>query len=91
LDPNSGCTSSFSHNISVYSFDNTPGIIEADNKSGCAPLSVNFTQNILDRLSDNYVVSSYEWDFDNDGNTDSTTTEESLQYTYSIPGQYSVD
>jgi len=51
--------------------------------SGTAPLTVNFT----DQSTGN--VSSYSWDFDNDGNVDST--EQNPVYTYTASGNYTVN
>jgi len=51
--------------------------------SGSAPLTVNFT----DQSTGN--VSSYSWDFNNDGTVDST--EQNPAYTYSKAGTYSVN
>ncbi len=54
---------------------------EADVTSGDAPLTVQFTD-----LSSN--ADTREWDFDNDGVTDST--EQDPEYTYSVAGVYTV-
>jgi PKD repeat protein len=52
--------------------------------SGSAPLTVNFTDN-----STGYdQLLSYAWDFDNDGNTDST--DQNPSYEYTSDGTYSV-
>ncbi|AKB29120.1 cell surface protein [Methanosarcina siciliae T4/M] len=51
--------------------------------SGDAPLTVNFTD------ASNGTVSSYAWDFDNDGNVDSE--DENPSYTYETEGTYSVN
>jgi PKD repeat protein len=56
---------------------------KADMTSGTAPLTVNFKD-----LSTG-TVSSYAWDFNNDGNVDST--EQSPSYTYSTAGTYTVN
>ncbi len=50
---------------------------------GVAPLTVQFTDN-----SAGNRPFTYAWDFDNDGNVDST--EENPTYTYSNPGNYTV-
>ncbi|MDI9395110.1 MAG: DUF3344 domain-containing protein, partial [Euryarchaeota archaeon] len=50
--------------------------------SGDAPLRVNFTD------ASTGIVSSYEWDFDNDGTVDST--EQNPSYTYTTAGLYTV-
>jgi predicted outer membrane repeat protein len=50
--------------------------------SGPAPLTVNFTD------ASTGTITSYEWDFDNDGTTDSTVQNPS--YTYTNPGAYTV-
>jgi PKD repeat protein len=55
----------------------------ADVTNGTAPLTVKFT----DQSTGN--ISSYSWDFDNDGNVDST--EQSPSYTYSTAGTYTVN
>ncbi|AAM05162.1 DUF3344 domain-containing protein [Methanosarcina acetivorans] len=51
--------------------------------SGDAPLMVNFTD------ASNGTVSSYAWDFDNDGNVDNE--EENPSYTYETVGTYTVN
>ncbi|AKB30309.1 cell surface protein [Methanosarcina siciliae T4/M] len=51
--------------------------------SGNAPLTVNFTD------ASTGTVSSYAWDFDNDGNVDST--EQSPSYIYAAVGTYTVN
>ena len=51
--------------------------------SGTAPLTVNFTDQSTG------TVSSYSWDFNNDGNVDST--EQSPSYTYGTAGTYTVN
>ncbi|AKB51198.1 cell surface protein [Methanosarcina barkeri str. Wiesmoor] len=51
--------------------------------SGDAPLTVNFTD------ASNGTVSSYSWDFDNDGTVDST--EQNPSYTYTSAGKYTVN
>ncbi len=53
-----------------------------DPVSGIAPLEVAFTSTSTGN------VTSWEWDFDNDGNIDST--EEAPLYTYNAAGDYSV-
>ena len=89
-NPNTGCTDNFTSEINIFSFDDAPGIITSDVTSGCAPLTVNFSQTISGRLSANYQVSGYHWDFDNDGAIDSTTLLPNIQHTYYTPKQYSV-
>jgi parallel beta-helix repeat protein len=63
-----------------------PGGVGADfvgtPTSGLAPLTVNFTD------TSTGTVTSYEWDFDNDGTTDSTV--QNPGYTYTNPGSYNV-
>ncbi len=54
----------------------------ADPLSGTAPLDVQFTDVSIGNIT------NWEWDFDNDGNIDST--EESPLYTYADVGNYSV-
>ncbi|AAM07628.1 cell surface protein [Methanosarcina acetivorans C2A] len=54
----------------------------ADVTSGTAPLTVNFTDQSTGSPT------SWEWDFDNDGNVDST--EQNPSYTYSDAGIYTV-
>jgi len=54
---------------------------EMDNNSGPAPLSVRFTD-----LSENAV--SWSWDFESDGNIDST--DENPVYVFTVPGTYTV-
>jgi PKD repeat protein len=51
--------------------------------SGTAPLTVNFKDQSTG------TVSSYSWDFNNDGNVDST--EQSPSYTYAAAGSYTVN
>jgi len=51
--------------------------------SGTAPLTVNFKDQSTG------TVSSYAWDFNNDGNVDST--EQSPSYTYNTAGTYTVN
>jgi PKD repeat protein len=55
----------------------------ADKTSGDVPLSVKFTD-----LSTGDGISAWAWDFDNDGNVDST--EQDPEYTYAVAGTYSV-
>jgi PKD repeat protein len=55
----------------------------ADNTSGPAPLTVRFTD-----LSTGDGISAWQWDFDNDGNVDSTG--QNPAYTYATAGSYSV-
>ncbi|HIH93808.1 TPA: PKD domain-containing protein [Methanosarcina acetivorans] len=50
--------------------------------AGNAPLTVNFTD------QSEGIVSSYSWDFDNDGNVDST--EQNPSHTYESAGNYTV-
>lgn len=89
-NPTSGCSHSYSETISIYSFDDsTPGMIQASAVEGCAPLEVNFSQTLTNHLSGNYVVSSYDWDFDGDGSIDSIKGANPT-YTYDTPGTYSV-
>lgn len=90
-NPATGCSHTSEEQINIYSFNDAPGIITANITEGCAPLEVSFSQNIFDRLSENYVVDAYEWDFDNDGVVDSTTTSASITHTYNTPGRYSVN
>jgi len=51
--------------------------------SGTAPLDVQFTD------ASTGTISSYAWDFDNDGNVDST--EQNPVYTYTATGNYTVN
>ncbi|AKB35374.1 cell surface protein [Methanosarcina siciliae C2J] len=55
----------------------------ADVTSGTAPLTVNFTDQSTGTLA------SWAWDFDNDGNVDST--EQNPSYTYTAEGKYTVN
>jgi gliding motility-associated-like protein len=89
-NPVTGCSHTTTEEINIYSFNDASGIITTNIKEGCAPLEVNFSQNIAERLSANYVVDAYEWDFDNDGVIDSTTSSDIITYTYNTPGRYSV-
>jgi len=59
--------------------------VSADNLSGPPNLIVNFTDN---SYLPGMQVTSYAWDFNNDGIVDST--EESPTHTYTVPGLYSV-
>ncbi|MGE0142301.1 MAG: PKD domain-containing protein [Planctomycetota bacterium] len=54
--------------------------------SGASPLFVNFTDQTF--TSDPNGVATWAWDFDNDGNTDSTL--QNPQWIYAAPGLYSV-
>ncbi|MBI9031592.1 chitobiase/beta-hexosaminidase C-terminal domain-containing protein [bacterium] len=56
----------------------------ADYVTGLAPLTINFTPAVTGGTE----PYGYSWDFDNDGNVDSTTPNPS--HTYSTPGTYSV-
>ncbi|AKB43006.1 PKD domain-containing protein [Methanosarcina vacuolata] len=62
--------------VPVANFTATP-------TSGDAPLSVNFTD------ASTGTVSSYAWDFDNDGTVDST--DQNPVYTYAASGNYTVN
>jgi len=55
----------------------------ADITNGNAPLTVNFTD------ASNGTVSSWQWDFDNDGTVDSE--EQNPSYTYNAAGNYTVN
>jgi gliding motility-associated-like protein len=89
-DPISKCSDSQEEEISLFSFENTPGIITATPAtSGCAPLNVTFGQTISSYTSSNYAIDRYVWTF-NDGTPDVETTEASVDHTYSSPGVYSV-
>ena len=67
----------------VVEYADTPVAgFSADKKSGYVPLTVKFTDN-----SSNSPT-SWAWDFDNDGKTDSTT--QNPTFTYKTPGTYSV-
>jgi len=50
--------------------------------SGTAPLEVQFTDESTG------VITGWEWDFDNDGQTDDTSSNPS--YVYEVPGEYTV-
>ena len=54
----------------------------SDKTTGCAPLTVNFTD-----LSRNTPL-TYNWDFNNDGTVDATTIDPS--FTFATPGTYTV-
>jgi len=60
--------------------------LRATPTSGQAPLRVSFS---IDS-SDNEGVERYEWDFDGDGNYDSTTTSTRESHTYESPGSFQV-
>jgi PKD repeat protein len=53
--------------------------------SGAAPLAVAF-----DASASDGVITSYAWDFNNDGTTDLTTATATASYTYAAAGTYSV-
>lgn len=89
-NPATGCSDSYSEQINIYSFDNSPGIITADVLSGCAPLVVNFSQTIATRLSANYAATGFEWDFNNDGIIDTVTSASNIEHTFTNPGEYSI-
>ncbi|MCF8362966.1 MAG: PKD domain-containing protein, partial [Prolixibacteraceae bacterium] len=84
-DPVTGCTHTDSQTVNIYSFDDTQKIISANKTSGCVPLEVEFSQNISEKLSDNYSIEAYEWDFDNDGIIDTSTTAATITHTYEKP------
>ena len=58
----------------------------SDVQQGPAPLTVNFTD--LSNATDSTTLISWAWDFDGDGNTD--TTIQNPSYTYDTLGSYSV-
>ena len=73
----------------LESFDTMPPIInpnfEADITSGTAPLTAQFTDT---STAENTTITSWQWDFDNDGTIDST--EQHPQWTYQTAGVYTV-
>lgn len=71
-----GCTDVYQKRITVRG---PQGNFSYGPKTGCNPLTVNFTATTIDRLS-------FIWDF-NDGTT-SATTDSIVSYTYTIPGIY---
>jgi len=62
----------------ITSFTSSP-------KTGEVPLTVSFTCNASD--SDG-VIESYSWDFNGDGTIDKTTSDNSVEYTYTKEGVY---
>ncbi|MCB1219473.1 MAG: PKD domain-containing protein [Planctomycetales bacterium] len=61
------------------------GSLLADVTIGPYPLTVNFTANFVD--TDGYFA-EYQWDFDNNGVIDETTTEPTLEHVFEVPGTY---
>lgn len=59
--------------------------LAADPPRGPAPLKANLTANAKTRLG---VISKYQWDFEDDGKIDKTTTTNTVSYTYSQPGEF---
>lgn len=60
----------------------------ANKTSGIVPLSITFTVAATDPGGGN--ITSYQWDFDNDGTYDSTTTSGTVTKTFSSKGTYGV-
>jgi len=89
-DPISGCTDSYQQTVNIFSFIEDENIITANVTSGCSPLTVDFSANIAGKLSSNYEILNFLWDFNNDGTPDDTTNTNNVQYTYTKPGIYSV-
>ena len=79
---NSGGTSENSNTITAATGTNPVANFSASVYSGCAPLTVNFT----DESTGN--PTSWAWDIDNSGNVDYTIKNPS--HTYSIAGTYAV-
>jgi PKD repeat protein len=75
MDSAKNVTANFAAEVPVADFTGTP-------TSGPAPLTVNFTD------ASTGLVTSYEWDFDNNGTVDSTLQNPS--HTYSSVGTYTV-
>ncbi len=77
-------TSTVTETKTDYIIVNEPVVADftADATSGDAPLTVNFTDNSTGNIS------TWEWDFDNDGNVDATTQNPSYEYTQA--GNYTV-
>ena len=90
-DPISGCTDSHQQSVNIFSFVEDENIITANITSGCSPLTVDFSANIAGKLSSNYEILNFLWDFNNDGTPDDTTNTSNVQYTYTKPGIYSVN
>ncbi len=67
--------------------DSLPTIdsFSADCTFGTAALKVNFTCKAHDT---NATITSYKWDFNNDGTFDQITNSESVEHTYNTPGTY---
>ncbi|MBC8183310.1 PKD domain-containing protein [candidate division KSB1 bacterium] len=71
--------------ISVGQVTQVTAAFTATPTSGTAPLLVQFTDN---STASNTAITSWEWDFDNDGTVDATTQNPS--YTYQNDGNYTV-
>jgi PKD repeat protein len=85
-----GCTNSYTETIDIFSFDDSGAVITADVLTGCVPLTVNFTEQLTSRFSSNYNSQLFEWDFNNDGIVDDTTSNSDIEYTFTQPGSYDV-
>jgi len=83
VDDSTGTYTTVSLDIQILSAPVSVDFV-ADKLSGTAPLTVNFTQMVAAPIN----VSAWEWDFDNDGNTDATG--HSVSHTYNTTGVYSV-
>lgn len=57
----------------------------ADKTSGPVPLTVSFTASAYDTDG---TIRNYQWDFDGNGNYETTTVNNSASYTYLSPGTY---
>lgn len=61
------------------------GTLKSDKNLGPYPLTVNFTADFVD--TDGYFA-EYQWDFDNDGTIDETSTEATLEHVFPVPGTF---
>ncbi|RKY15992.1 MAG: hypothetical protein DRP63_06195, partial [Planctomycetota bacterium] len=83
VEDSAGSSNTVSLDIQILT---TPVSVDfvADKLCGTAPLTVNFSEMVAAASN----VSDWQWDFNNDGNTDATGP--SASYTYNAPGVYSV-
>ena len=79
---NSSLQSDYDNNFSILNIGNASASISSSVVSGYAPLRVSFDG------SNSFPSKNYQWDFDNDGVTDSNS--ESPIYTFNTPGTYDV-
>ena len=87
-DPITGCTNSYSEQLTFQSLEVDPSLISASDTTGCSPFLIQFNQNVESAISGDMTITSYRWDFDGDGIIDSE--DPNPQYTYKKAGLYSV-